>query len=137
MTPAPISVERLREIAYWLRRYSDDGQYKRIPGPSAGQAYEAGVEIDGIIAALLQQLAEREAEVESTLACNRGLVRLNEAVTARAESAERAREEACGLLREVLVWRRTVPPIAETPRKDGGIFGRIAAFLAASGGDRG
>ena len=36
----------LRELARHMKSYSNFGQYKHIPGPSAGRAWELGMELD-------------------------------------------------------------------------------------------
>ena len=36
----------MRELARHMKSYSDFGQHKRIPGPSAGRAWELGMELD-------------------------------------------------------------------------------------------
>jgi len=45
-------MRHLERIAAELRRYSDQGEHRRIPGPSAGRAYELALEIEMCVAAL-------------------------------------------------------------------------------------
>jgi NTP pyrophosphatase (non-canonical NTP hydrolase) len=44
--------ENIESRLRWLERFSDDGQHKRIPGPSAGEAWEIAQDLRNALAAL-------------------------------------------------------------------------------------
>lgn len=88
MTPAPISVERLRELIaeYWDLAYAEGAESRSHDTP-AGDAMRVSAEIDKCIAALLHQLAERDAALEREQG-------VREDAQRQLRAAERAREEA-------------------------------------------
>lgn len=120
MTPAPISVERLRE----LLEKALDGVTVAPSGCVSFPTETAHLSVSFLAkhgAALLHQLAEERSYAADTA------VRVLKAERAL-RAAERAREEAINMLREV-------EPVL---RKAGFISvpNAIAAFLAASGGEK-
>lgn len=138
MTPAPISVERLRELIaeYWDLAYAEGAESRSHDTP-AGDAMRVSAEIDKCIAVLLQQLAEREADLEREQG-------VREDAQRQLRAAERAREEATGLLREVEPEINELSNIyysefsnTKRERETEALHSRIAAFLAASGGSHG
>ena len=186
MTPAPISVERLRELlakATALPWEADAGTVRPAPespdrvtiaycsgeGSPQGEAdaeliaaainalpallhqlaelerdnatmrgtdyHQVGVEQEQEIIDLEAKLAEREAEVakwrersetNERLRCE--VMALFNGAASDLRAAERAREEACGLLRDI----RPVLSCADTYGACGDLRDRIAAFLAAN-----
>lgn len=154
MTPAPISVERLRELldkatqGPWLCCDGPTGYQHRIYSDSAPEGIcDAADTSDtrlivaavNALPALLHQLAEREAEVERWQRVYAGicveLVRAGIPAFGTADeaihklrdkllAAERAREGACRMLRE----------IHDSMQLNEKANATIAAFLAASGG---
>lgn len=62
--------ERLGVMAAELSRYSDGGAHKRIPGPSAGRAYELSVELRQAATALRESEEWRRDAVAQAMACD-------------------------------------------------------------------
>lgn len=156
MTPAPISVERLREVIAFLlgegeldNRWFGDGSAPLVAGKYRAP-YWWRTQLRETTDSLLHQLAERDAEVERLreyvreadrrvgeqfMAAQRAeaealrlLNRCGEAFD-RTRAAERAREEAC----EMLAWFAN-NPYAYRIMADK--CSECAAFLAASGGGK-
>lgn len=50
-------VRTANHVAEWLTRYSDQGQYRRINGPSAGEAFDAAQSLRDAIAAMADSTA--------------------------------------------------------------------------------
>ena len=128
MTPAPISVERLPEK--WRRPPTKAG----VEWIEANARRQCAYELEQALPALLQRLAEREAEVanlrEAFALKDAAFKLMRDAAQeykARACAAERAREEAIAAL-------RTIDGMSYHELVCGEHNTVIAAFLAASGG---
>lgn len=158
MTPAPISVERLREVIAFLlgegeldNRWFGDGSAPLVAGKYRAP-YWWRTQLRETTDSLLHQLAERDAEVERLKAevqrrHDERLQILQDSgsdqfdLIKRAEAAERAREGATGLLREVEPEINELSNIyysefsnTKREKETEALHSRIAAFLAASGG---
>lgn len=53
----------LEQRIAWLRRFSDEGQHRRLHGPSAGDAFDLSMELEDI-AALIHRLSQPVGEVD-------------------------------------------------------------------------
>lgn len=142
MTTAPISVERLRYLAQeMLLVWNEDWIDELAEALPALLQQLAELESDRdewkrresfAVSDLQRELRERDAKLAERDAEVAGL---RQALTDQIESteaAERAREEACGLLRECpRHFQKWDDDIDEQDLSD-----HIAAYLAANGGDR-
>lgn len=156
MTPAPISVERLRELldkatpGPWVtddelpgRVFSDDATGSIIAqfdgfrfAPRADDEMSANTHLAAAavnaLPALLHQLAERAAEVERLTEEGRRDRSHFYREQERAEAAERAREEACAVIAELVNHARGMEVLLKISQQE--TTSKGVAFLAASGG---
>jgi hypothetical protein len=59
----PVAWTVLAERIEWLKAYSANGEYPKIPGPNAGSAYELALELERLQSEHAEALAARDAEI--------------------------------------------------------------------------
>lgn len=95
----------LAERIEWLKAFSDNGAYRRIQGPSAGNAYDLALELEQLQSDHERAVAELRAQLD---VAKRALEMVGEIANTQRQRAERAEAQVAELQRDArrYAWLR-------------------------------